>query len=75
MPEQFRGDSSSRSNLDELLDKYAEELKLTKKEANLFFIEKNGSKNDIKDQTHCEFEDTCYAFKFKKGTCPCELIR
>lgn len=75
MPERIREDSTSPSKLDELLGEYAGKIKLRENEVDIDSIERYGSESEITDQNHCEFEDTCYAFKFDKRTCPCELIR
>jgi hypothetical protein len=75
MPEGFRADPKAlMSKLYELLNEYAEKLKLMENEE-VYSMEKNGSEIGITGQFKCEFKDTCYAFKFDSGACPCELVK
>jgi hypothetical protein len=72
MPEGFRADPKTlMSKLDELLNEYAEKRKLMENEGDIYSMEEI----NITGQFKCEFKDTCYAFKFNSGTCPCELVK
>jgi hypothetical protein len=56
-------------DLDKILDEYAEKCRL---DDEVLHSLNNQDKPESVD-FNCKFKDTCYVFKFKMGSCPCEL--
>ena len=68
-------DEKSMEEEDELtktLDAISEKLKLIE-DSCIKDENKNLPVNEDEDTVDCKFSDTCYAARFKMGTCPCEL--